>query len=238
MELHAVGASAPRPSPAPTPTVVVYATGPCRLVSDWLARDGLHAVPVTDENELLTTVASGRADVAIIEITPRCADRLHLLPWLAHASSVVVIGGRAGRGGEQARVDALSLGADDAVPEKVSSRELLCRTRALLRRSGPHGEHVFVGDLEIDGVRWEARLRGERVDLTPTEFLLLQALARKPGETHSREQLLSTVWQWPDPGRARTRTLDLHASRLRQKLSRDGDEFVTSVRGVGYRLLP
>lgn len=238
MEQHTVGATAPRTSSAPAPTVAVFATGRCRLVIDQIAHDGLQAVPVANENELLAIVATGQADVVIIEVTPRCPERLHLLPWLVHASSVVVIGGRAGRAGEEARVDALRLGADDAVPEKVGSLELLCRIRALLRRSGSHAERIIVGDLEIDGARWEARLRGERVDLTPMEFLLLQTLARKPDQTHAREQLLTTVWQWPDPESARTRTLDLHASRLRQKLSRDGDEFVVAVRGVGYRLLP
>jgi DNA-binding response OmpR family regulator len=207
-----------------------------------LVRQGMQLVAIEDELEfhVRATLPGAAFDVAIVVISEDDdeSERLSIVPTLARTAKVIVMHGPAGDAGESNRMHALCLGADDAVPTETGELEMLCRIRALLRRGGPRGERIVVGDLEIDGARWEARLRGEPVELTPTEFELLQELARRPRATHLREDLLGAVWDWPDPRHARTRTLDLHASRLRQKLARDGDEFVIAVRGVGYRLLP
>jgi len=91
-----------------------------------------------------------------------------------------------------------------------------------------------VGDLEVDPVSREVRLRGEGVRLSQKEFALLCALAAEPTRVWTKEELLRDVWGYRSMGA--TRTLDSHACRLRHKLSAEGDRYVVNVWGVGYRL--
>jgi DNA-binding response OmpR family regulator len=109
--------------------------------------------------------------------------------------------------------------------------------QALLRR-GPVAARVGrvrVGELELDPVAREVRLRGALVELSLKEFALLRALAADPTRVFTKEELLRDVWGFRSLGT--TRTLDSHACRLRRKLGADGDRFVVNVWGVGYRLL-
>ncbi|MBX6350357.1 MAG: response regulator transcription factor [Clostridia bacterium] len=147
------------------------------------------------------------------------------------------------RGAERDRVLGLETGADDYVVKPVSGRELVARIRAVQRRAGPDGPHgrarrrVELGPLVLDPDTREARLRGRRLSLTPKEFDLLLHLARRPGVVHSRGDLLLEVWGYEAP--ADSRTVDVHISRLREKL---GDPDATGLRlltvwGRGYRLV-
>jgi DNA-binding response OmpR family regulator len=102
------------------------------------------------------------------------------------------------------------------------------------REQRGHG-HLRVGELELDPVAREVRLRGRRIDLSQKEFALLRALAADPTRVLTKEELLRDVWGFRSLGT--TRTLDSHACRLRQKLGTDGDRFVVNVWGVGYRLV-
>lgn len=224
--------------PPRLPTVAIYGTDRCRRMGEHLLHDRFRVVAVDDVQSMLESAAAGDVAVVVLEVTARTPERLAVVPWLAEVLRVIVVSGEPGRAGESARVLALKAGADDVLAEDFGYVELLWRVQAQLRRRHERPGVVRIGALEVDARRHEARLRGEPVQLTPVEFELLRALARDPGATHRREDLLSGIWQWPDASQARTRTLDLHASRLRQKLGRDGDEFVIAVRGVGYRLLP
>jgi DNA-binding response OmpR family regulator len=107
----------------------------------------------------------------------------------------------------------------------------------VLRRTRERNGHgrLRVGDLELDPVAREVRLRGRRIDLSQKEFALLRALAADPTRVLTKEELLRDVWGFRSLGT--TRTLDSHACRLRQKLGGDGDRFVVNVWGVGYRLV-
>ncbi len=130
---------------------------------------------------------------------------------------------------------AFDLGADDFVGHPFRYLELRARLRAQLR----HGERgtrrrLRSGPLEIDRRARVARLAGRRLDLSRLEFDLLTHLAAEPERVFTRDELLRAVWGFRSPGA--TRTLDSHASRLRRKLDRDGGCWITSVRGVGYRL--
>jgi DNA-binding response OmpR family regulator len=146
------------------------------------------------------------------------------------------------RTSEDDRVRGLEAGADDYVPKPFSPREVVARVQAVLRRAGTRPEAdarpaIKVGDLEVDGWRREARLRGERVALTPTEFRLLEALARAPARTFTRDELVARVFG-PDY-QGLDRTVDSHVTNLRRKLgARDGRGPVETVHGVGYRLVP
>ena len=116
-------------------------------------------------------------------------------------------------------------------------RRLLARIRAVLRRTSPPSPDLIeVGDLAIDRPARVVTVRGEPVHLAGKEFELLVALAGEPTRVFTKDELLRDVWGYRSF--TRTRTLDSHVSRLRQKLERaPGDDFVINVWGVGYKLI-
>ena len=140
------------------------------------------------------------------------------------------------RGEEYDKLAGLEGGADDYVVKPFSPRELVARVRARLRRQDSNGsEHLQIGDLVID-VPGHRVLRGdEAISLTPLEFDLLVALARKPWQVFSREVLLEQVWGYRH--QADTRLVNVHVQRLRAKVEKDPErpQVVVTVRGVGYR---
>lgn len=135
------------------------------------------------------------------------------------------------------RVRALERGADDVVAASVDYAELRARVRALLRRADGRQQMsvIRVGELEIDPISRRVHLGGELVELSQKEYLLLQVLASEPMRVFSKDELLRAIWGYRATGR--TRTLDSHACRLRQKLQAEGPRLVVNVWGVGYRLL-
>jgi DNA-binding response OmpR family regulator len=135
------------------------------------------------------------------------------------------------------RVRAFQRGADDYLPRPVVYDELLARIRAVLRRTSPPcPDLIEVGDLAIDRPARVVTVRGEPVHLAAKEFELLVALAAEPTRVFTKDELLRDVWGYRSF--TRTRTLDSHVSRLRQKLERaPGDDFVINVWGVGYKLI-
>ena len=132
------------------------------------------------------------------------------------------------------RVVGLELGAADYVLKPFSVRELMLRVKAVLRR----GETASIaaplrcGDIRLDVERHTAGSKDGELELTLTEFRLLEDLLRHLGRARSREQLLDAVWGYSFSGYART--VDTHVRRLRAKLGRDA-EHIETVRGLGYR---
>ncbi|WP_026842606.1 response regulator [Citrifermentans bremense] len=139
------------------------------------------------------------------------------------------------RGEEIDRVVGFEMGADDYVVKPFSTRELMLRVRAVLRRKLPASEvaTISLGTLLIDVERHLVRVAGEEVQLTSTEFKLLMNLAERIGRVQSRELLLQNVWGYSYLGD--TRTVDTHMTRLRTKLGAAG-ELIKTVRGFGYKL--
>jgi DNA-binding response OmpR family regulator len=139
------------------------------------------------------------------------------------------------------KVAGFEAGADDYLGKPFNPRELEVRVEALLRRSvGTHpladGDRIEVGELVIDKRRHEVSLGGERLDLTPLEFQILELLASEPGRAWSRNALLDQVWSTEYEGYQRN--IDPHINRLRKKLEADpkNPHYVLTVRGVGYKL--
>ena len=139
------------------------------------------------------------------------------------------------RGEESERVRGLATGADDYVVKPFSVPELIARVNSILRRVNPESvaEQLAAGDIELDR-RTRRVLRGNRdVDLSPTEYRLLEHLMQNPGRVYSREQLLNEVWgydRFPT-----TRTVDVHVGRLRKLLNRGRRaDPIRTVRGIGY----
>jgi two-component system phosphate regulon response regulator PhoB len=139
------------------------------------------------------------------------------------------------RAAEMDRVIGLELGADDYVTKPFSPRELVLRIRKLLARAKAGDEpltQLRFGDLEIDVPRHEVTLEGKPIDLTATEFKLLEILARRRGRVQTRDRLLQDVWGYDNP--IDSRTVDTHMRRLREKIGSAAD-YLETIRGVGYR---
>ncbi|WP_182346041.1 MtrAB system response regulator MtrA [Tomitella gaofuii] len=133
----------------------------------------------------------------------------------------------------------LESGADDYIVKPFKPKELIARVRARLRRiEDEPAEILSIGEVEIDVPAHKATRDGQRVNLTPLEFDLLVALARKPRQVFTREVLLEQVWGYRHA--ADTRLVNVHVQRLRAKIERDPDnpEVVLTVRGVGYKAGP
>ena len=149
---------------------------------------------------------------------------------------VIIVSGRTEEGD---RVLGFEVGADDYVTKPFSPRELIARVRAVVRRARSQTiapkAIIKVGDLEIDRHRFEVRVKGRTVELTPKEFELLALLASSPGGVFTRDQLLDAVWG--RDGIVEPRTVDVHVARLRAKFT-DANlpaPAINTVRGVGYR---
>jgi two-component system phosphate regulon response regulator PhoB len=139
------------------------------------------------------------------------------------------------RAAEMDRVLGLELGADDYVTKPFSPRELVLRIKKLLARAKAADEpaaQIRVGELEIDVPRHSVTVNGGAVELTATEFKLLELLARRRGRVQSRERLLQDVWGYDNP--IDSRTVDTHMRRLREKIG-DTARNLETIRGVGYR---
>lgn len=137
--------------------------------------------------------------------------------------------------GELDALRAYEVGSDHHLPIDVGYLHLRGVLDALTRRARGVTHRVHrAGGIEIDTATREVRVGGELLELSPTEYSLLVALANDPRRVYTKDELLRDVWGFRTPGR--TRTLDSHACRLRRKLSERGAQAVVSVRGVGYRL--
>lgn len=140
------------------------------------------------------------------------------------------------RGDEADRVAGLDAGADDYIAKPFSTKELLARIRAVLRRRAPERVEavVTVGGLTLDGSTYRVTFGGQLLKLGPTEFKLLHYLMSHAERVHSRGQLLDRVWG--DHVFIEERTVDVHVKRLREALGAQAGQMLETVRGAGYRL--
>ena len=140
------------------------------------------------------------------------------------------------RGDEVDRVAGLDAGADDYITKPFSTKELLARVRAVLRRRAPEkvGGVVSIGALSLDASTYRVSFNEKMLKLGPTEFKLLQYLMSHAERVHSRSQLLDKVWG--DHVFIEERTVDVHVKRLREALGANAGQMIETVRGAGYRL--
>jgi len=217
-------------------TVVVVEDDPhiADLVDLYLRREGFRVLLAGDGEQGLEIFKREEPWIVILDVgLPGARDGFDVCREIRARSSVPVLFLTA-RDDEVDRVLGLELGADDYLVKPFSPRELVARVRAILRRTrqGPaRQEVVFVGDVEVDLRRREARQGGTVVPLTTREFDLLAFLADNVGLALTRQQLLDGVWgaDWYGD----ERTVDVHVAQLRKKLGPDLP--LATVWGVGYR---
>ncbi len=210
--------------------------GILNLVDAYLRAEGFTVYTAADGLAGLKAVQAYHPDLVILDIMLPGIDGIELLTRLRRESDVYVIMLTA-RAEETDKIIGLSVGADDYVTKPFSPRELVARVKATLRRAGNHRnargpEELVFPHIRIDPGAREVRVDGRLVDLTAMEFNLLETLARHSGLVLSREQLLEKVWGIDYYGEMRV--VDVHIGHIRQKL---GEEFIATVRGVGYRFI-
>jgi len=210
------------------------------LLRSYLERDGLAVTTTGSGAEALTLSQALLPDLVVLDLglpdipgeeVARELRRLGPVPLLMLTA----------KASEDDRIRGLEIGADDYVTKPFSPRELLLRVHAVLRRAGgargDDDRHSFGGtELIIDTPRREAIVRHDPVELTPTEWGLLTALASVPGRVFSRYELVNRVRGYEFDGYERT--IDSHVKNLRRKVERDPrhPQIVQTVLGGGYRL--
>ena len=227
------------------PTQVLLIEDDARLAertAEYLQGHEMQVEVAGDGERGLQRAEAGGFDVVLLDLMLPRLDGLEVCRRLRQRSRVPVIMLSA-RSEEIDRVLGLELGADDYLPKPFSLRELVARLRVLLRRAellaegrdSPQERLVRRGRLTLDLDRYEAWYGAVRLPLTLSEFLLLAALARRPGHVRTRDQLLDEVHGDDEAGSIRT--IDSHIKRLRRKLALadSGYDPVEAVYGLGYR---
>ncbi len=209
------------------------------LVRAYLERDGYRVSAAYDGLQALEQARQARPDLVVLDLMLPGMDGLDVCRILRDESNKVPIIMLTAKTTETDKLIGLDLGADDYVTKPFSPRELLARVRAVLRRVGEEkGEgpsEVRFGDLLVDFVGHEVRLRGQLVQLTPTEFKLLEVLIREPERAFSRLELLDQAFGYDFEGFERT--IDVHVMNLRRKIEPDhkNPAYIKTVYGVGYK---
>ena len=209
------------------------------LARDYLEHAGFLVRTATDGEQALAAVRRDRPDLVVLDLGLPGLDGLDVTRAIRHDSNLPVIMLTA-RDDELDKLLGLELGADDYLTKPFSPRELVARVRAVLRRVDVAAEPgarelIRAGELTLDLPRMRAELAGRSIDLTPTEFALLAALARQPGRIFTRSQLLDAVHGVAFE--SYERAIDTHIKNLRRKLEPDPrrPSHVLTVYGLGYR---
>jgi two-component system response regulator ChvI len=210
-------------------------------VSMTLEAEGFAVRTYTDGAEALRGLTQQPVDLAVLDIKMPRMDGMELLEKLRKASDLPVIF-LTSKDDEVDELMGLRMGADDYIKKPFSQRLLIERIRTLLRREANRGgtektadAMLTRGELTLDSSRHLCTWKGEPVELTVTEFLLLKSLAQRPGHVKSRDQLMDSAYG--ENIYVDDRTIDSHIKRLRKKFKAIDNEFnqIETLYGVGYR---
>lgn len=219
-----------------TPLVLVVEDEPSILevLEAYLRREGLRTERAMSGPQAVQLAHTLKPDLVLLDIMLPGWDGLEVLQRIRQERDVRVILLTA-RSAQVDRLLGLRLGADDYVVKPFDPNEVVLRVRAVLRRTLNVTPAVLrLGDLEVHLEAMHVQIKEVRIDLTLTEFRLLEVLVHHPRRTFRREELLERCWEDPD---AQGRTVDVHMGSLRRKLERHTlHGRIETVRGVGYRL--
>jgi two-component system, OmpR family, response regulator RegX3 len=204
-----------------------------------LSAEGFVVVAATDGESSLRVFERERPDLILLDVMLPGLPGTEVAKRIRAQSAVPIIMLTA-RDSEIDKVVGLELGADDYVTKPFSMRELAARVRAVLRRGGdwdlPEAGAPFEArGVRVDPERYEVTVRGDRVELPPKEFALLELFVRNAGRVLTRDLLIDRIWGADYVGD--TKTLDVHIKRLRGRIESDphDPELIVTVRGVGYK---
>jgi len=208
-----------------------------RVLRDYLERAGFRVQAASNGTEAVSHFRQAAPDLVLLDLNLPGLDGLDVARQMRRSSEVPIIMVTA-RVEETDRLIGLELGADDYITKPFSPREVVARVRAVLRRAQGRAEALTViraSDIEIDVGRHRVSRGGMSVDLTPTEFALLAALAAQPGRAYTRLQLLEASQGEAYEGYERT--IDAHIKNIRAKIEADPRRpaYIETVFGVGYR---
>jgi two-component system alkaline phosphatase synthesis response regulator PhoP len=208
-----------------------------KVVRAYLEQSSFRVITASDGPQALAMFRHEQPELIVLDLNLPKLDGLDVCRAIRRESNVPIIMLTA-RVEEADRLIGLEIGADDYIVKPFSPREVVARVRTVLRRSAPPVEQpaiIAIGALTIDPIKHEVQLQGRSIDLTPSEFNILLALAAQPGRAFSRMDLLDAAQGEAYEGYERS--IDVHIKNLRQKL---GDEprnptYVLTVYGVGYK---
>ena len=210
------------------------------LVSHHLKREGFKVKEFLNGKDFLLFLESVMPDIALLDIMLPGIDGLELCRLLKgkpSTSSMPIIMLTA-KGTEADVVVGLELGADDYVVKPFSPRELVARVKTVMRRTNSKEtdeDIIKIGPLKINTQRYEVHVEEKKIELTTTEFKILEVLAEGRGRVYTRDQLLKQKRLWGDDKLVYDRTIDVHIKNLRDKLGTAG-KMIKTVRSIGYKL--
>ncbi len=205
-----------------------------KLVTSYLRPEGYEIHTATDGQSGLHAFHAFNPDLIVLDIMLPGMDGIELLNRIRRESDAYVIMLTA-KSEEIDKIVGLTIGADDYMTKPFSPRELVARIKAAIRRMSSGGGYTEGGVLVFEHIRIDTGRRlvwvdDRQIELTSTEFDLIKSLAEHRGLVLSREQLLEDVWGHEYYGELRV--VDVHIGHIRQKI---GEEYIVTVRGVGYR---
>jgi len=230
-------------SDPPAMTTVLLVDDDVELTSmlvQYLANEGFAAEIARDGEEGVTSALSGRFAIVVLDVMMPRLSGIDALRRIRTVSQVPVLMLTA-RGDDIDRISGLNLGADDYVPKPCTPGELVARLRAILRRvpgsAAAGNSSIQVGPLVLWPSNRRATWQGAALELTGTEFSLIEVLARHAGRLISKEEI--SLQAFDRPLARFDRRIDVHISSIRQKLGQraDGQPWIVSVRGMGYQFL-
>jgi DNA-binding response OmpR family regulator len=210
------------------------------VLSAYLRRAGFEVTEAHDGPTAVTETRRHDPDLLVLDLGLPLLDGVDVCRSVREFSDCYVIMLTA-RAEEEDTLEGLSAGADDYITKPVRPRELVARAQAMLRRprSGTRAREsaplLHIGALTLDLSAREVRVNGQPIEVTPTEFALLTALAREPERAFTRQELITAVWgtNWVGD----EHLVDVHVRNLRRRLGDDAHapRYIRTVRGVGYR---
>ncbi|MBM7644788.1 two-component system alkaline phosphatase synthesis response regulator PhoP [Scopulibacillus daqui] len=214
------------------------------LLSFNLEKAGFEVLTASTGNEALELAKKFPLDLIVLDLMLPEMSGLNVCKTLRENQMFIPILMLTAKDDELDKILGLELGADDYMTKPFSPREVVARVKAILRRSNQVNPakqpaedfRLSVGDIAVYPDKYEAYFQGKLMTLTPKEFELLLYLVKNKGKVLTREQLLSTVWNYDFAGD--TRIVDVHVSHLREKIENDTRKplYIKTVRGLGYKL--
>lgn len=210
------------------------------LVSHHLKREGFRVKEFHNGREFLSYIESIVPDLVLLDIMLPGIDGLDICRILKNKNktSKLPIIMLTAKGTEADIVVGLEMGADDYIVKPFSPRELTARVKSLIRRTNPKEleENIIkVGPITINTERYEVKVDSENIELTTTEFKILEVLAKGRGRVYTRDQLIKQKRLWGDDKLIYDRTIDVHIKNLREKLGDTGN-MIKTIRSIGYKL--